>query len=186
MIIGISVNGILRDTLVKIREIYEKYEETTIDGDLTYSNLMSKLNFETQEDLYNFLYDESPIEIFGHAMESETNVINKFNEFVKNQIDNEIIIISDEIGKSKPATLFFLSKYGTLVSEIFFYNLNSIHKVWEKCDVILTDSNEILKIKPDNKVVIKKLNTDNNEIISDYIVNNFDEFLNLDLWTKEK
>jgi hypothetical protein len=55
-------------------------------------------------------------------------------------------IISDEIGKSKPATLFFLSKYGCLIENIKFYSKVTIEDVYDKFDVIITSNPDLLSI----------------------------------------
>jgi hypothetical protein len=34
--------------------------------------------------------------------------------------NHDILIVSDEIGKSKPASLFFISKFGCLVESVNF------------------------------------------------------------------
>jgi FMN phosphatase YigB (HAD superfamily) len=61
------------------------------------------------------------MEIFGHAPSTEMMTFNIFNDLYVSIRDNhDLIIISDEIGKTKPATLFFLSKFGCLSESIVF------------------------------------------------------------------
>jgi len=58
-------------------------------------------------ELYNFLYVDHTMEIFGHSPSTEMNTFVEFNEFYLDNRDNhDILLVSDEIGKSKPATLF--------------------------------------------------------------------------------
>ena len=136
MIIGIELNGVLRDTLKKIKEVYEKWYlenpfldedekesfERKVISDLTSLDISKHLSFKDDNDVYNFLYSEYTMEIFGHAGSTEASGMMDLNEFYFDMRDNhEIIIVSDEIGKSKPASLFFISKFGCLVESIKFY-----------------------------------------------------------------
>jgi len=120
MRIGIEINGVLRDTLKKIQEVYEKwFIENRFDDDeepkgevfseLNSLEIMKHLKFKDEDELYNFLYKEYTMEIFGHAGSKEYNGMNDFNDFYLDmREEHDIIVVSDEIGKSKPASLFFL------------------------------------------------------------------------------
>lgn len=139
--IGIEINGVLRDTIGKFTQLYEKHmiEEEDYDGqsfdvdisgnteaivssekfeykilsDVTSLNLMDHFNFNNEDDLYNFMYKDFAMQIFGHAGSTETFTFNDLNDLYMNYRDNyDMLIVSDEMGKSKPASLFFLSKFG--------------------------------------------------------------------------
>ena len=134
MRIGIDLNGVLRDTLLKIQQEYQKWyidnpflEETDfkyeVKSDVTTLNLSEHLSFRDENELYDFLYKEHTMEIFGHAGSVEISSMMDFNDFyVEMRDSNDIWIVSDEIGKSKPASLFFISKFGCLVENIKFYS----------------------------------------------------------------
>ena len=71
----------------------------------------------------NFLYTEHCMEIFGHAPSTEMSTFKDlFDFYLENRDKHEILIVSDEIGKSKPATLFFLSKFGCQIEKVKFYS----------------------------------------------------------------
>jgi hypothetical protein len=111
------------------------------------------------------LYEEFPMEIFGHAGSTETMTFNDLNDFyVDFRDNNDIVIVSDEIGKSKPSSLFFLSKFGCLIEKIKFYNNITINSMWDEIDILLTSNPDLLLSHPDNKIVIK-FNTDYNQNI---------------------
>jgi hypothetical protein len=166
MRIGIEINGVLRDTLKKISEVYEKwyienpYKEEDQKGEI-FSELQSldirkHLKFVDEDELYNFLYKEYTMEIFGHAGSVEYNGMNDLNDFYIDMRDNhDIIIVSDEIGKSKPASLFFLSKFGCLVENIKFYSESTINSLWSSVDVLLTANPNLLLNHPDSVDLIK-------------------------------
>jgi hypothetical protein len=91
----------------------------------------------------------------------------------------ELWVISEEVQKSKPATLFFLSKYGCLIENYLFYSEITFDRVWENFDIILTSNPKILKTKPENKKTIKFVTEYNKDYPSDYTVESLDEFTNL-------
>jgi hypothetical protein len=169
MRIGIEVNGVLRNTLDKITQTYQKFlidktDGIEQDGEFKYEmslpieslNLKEHLNFQNEEEMYSFLYEEFPMEIFGHAQSMEYSTFNDLNEFyLKFRDEHELIIISDEIGKSKPATLFFLSKFGCQFEKIKFYSNYTINSMWNEIDVLLTANPALLLEYPSDKFVIK-------------------------------
>jgi hypothetical protein len=169
MRIGIEVNGVLRNTIDKITQTYQKFlidktDGIEEDGDFKYGtnlpveslNLLDHLNFQNDEELYSFLYEEFPMEIFGHAQSTEYNTFNDLNEvYLKLREDHELIIVSDEIGKSKPSTLFFLSKFGCQFEKVKFYSNYTINSMWDEIDVLLTANPALLLEHPSDKIVIK-------------------------------
>lgn len=178
MKIGIEVNGVLRDTIGKIKTVYEKFliknseelEDTEIESfeykiyePINTLDLKNHFSFESDEELYDFLYNEFPMEIFGHAQSSEMLSFNYLNDFYLDfRNDNDIVIISDEIGKTKPATLFFLSKFGSLIESIVFYNETNKSKILSEFDLIVTSNPDII-INYNNCI---KFNTVYNEEIN--------------------
>ena len=155
--IGIEINGVLRDTIGKFKNLYEKYlidspqfedntYELTLSGDTDDVVEMNELSnvspfkyeilsevdslemdkhfsFQSKEELYSFMYEDYTMELFGHSPSTETMSFNYLNDlYLDLRENNDIIIFSDEIGKSKPSSLFFLSKFGCLVEKVFFYS----------------------------------------------------------------
>jgi len=171
--IGIEINGVLRDTIGKFTQLYEKHliEEnesdqqtyeldmsgnteqlTTTDdfkyeilGEVTSLNLMEHFKFNSSDDLYNFMYEDFVMQIFGHAGSTETFSFNDLNElYLKYRDTNELLIVSDEMGKSKPASLFFLSKFGCLLEKVKFYSHVTINSMWDEVDILLTANPPLL------------------------------------------
>ena len=167
MRIGIELNGVLRDTLKKIQQEYEKWyidnpfkEETDFEykvlSDLNSLEISNHLKFKDDDELYNFLYKEHTMEIFGHAGSVENSSMMDFNEFYTDMRDeHEILIVSDEIGKSKPASLFFISKFGCLVENVKFYSEVTINSLWDSIDILLTANPKLLLNHRDKVTVIK-------------------------------
>lgn len=197
--IGIEVNGVLRNTLDKFKQLYEKHMienfeaensnqtfemdlsgNTTLEevaDDFVYEiiepintyDLKNHFKFPSDEDLYNFMFEDFPMQLFGHAGSTETYTFNDLNDFyVKNRDEYEIYIISDEIGKSKPATLFFLSKFGCLVENIKFYSNSTLPSMWETIDILITSNPTLLVDTPENKTTVQYITDYNKSIECEY------------------
>jgi hypothetical protein len=188
MKIGVELNGVLRDTLKKIQQEYEKWYidnpfrdteeefEYEIISDLTTLDIMTHLKFKDEDELYNFLYKEHTMEIFGHAGSVEISSMMDFNEFYLDMRDeHDISIVSDEMGKSKPASLFFISKFGCLVESVKFYSETTINSMWDSIDVLLTANPKLLLEHPENKLVIKYNTTYNKDIKTEHSISNIKE-----------
>lgn len=202
--IGIEINGVLRDTIGKFTQLYEKHmieeksddnktfeldmsgntEELILSQDFEYKilsevnslNLMNHFSFKDENDLYSFMYEDFAMQIFGHAGSTETFSFNDLNEiYHKYRDNNELLILSDEMGKSKPASLFFLSKFGCLLEKIKFYSNATINTVWDEIDVLLTSNPQLLLMKPDNKIVVKYNTVYNKDVDCEYEINSLKE-----------
>jgi hypothetical protein len=206
MKIAIDVNGVLRDTICKIEQVYRKYFLDNIenyDTPKTYNidisgqttenetlerfnyeinlpvqslNLMDHFKFKSEEEYYTFLYEDFTMEIFGHSPSTELTTFDNLNETYKSLKDDyEFMIISNEIGKSKPATLFFLSKFGCLIDEIKFFNNISKKYIWDLFDILLTSNPELLLKENNEKIVIKYETDYNKNIITKYNIKQIKE-----------
>ena len=187
MRIGIELNGVLRDTLRKIQQEYEKwYIENSFSEDeefiyevitkLTSLEISKHLKFKNEDELYDFLYKEHTMEIFGHAGSVETSGMIDFNDFYLDVRDNhDITIVSDEIGKSKPASLFFISKFGCLVESVKFYSESTINSLWDSIDILLTANPKLLLTHPENKIVIKYNTSYNSDIKTEHEISTIKE-----------
>ena len=132
MEIFISIDGVLRNTIQKFDYHYnEAYlaNDVELEGDFEYGitqpiqndNLLNSYKFQSQEEFEFFLFMEYPIEIFGHAGLSYSTTFSDLHKMLyENQEHTFTLIGLDELGKAKPATLFFLSKNGFLGNNIKF------------------------------------------------------------------
>lgn len=189
MRIGVELNGVLRDTLKKIQQEYEKwYIENPFkdeEEDFTYEviselnslDISKHLKFKDENELYDFLYKEHTMEIFGHAGSVEPSGLLDFNDFYLDMRDeHDILIVSDEIGKSKPASLFFISKFGCLVETVKFYSESTINSLWDSVDILLTANPNLLLNHPDNKIVVKFNTKYNTDVESKHSISSLKEF----------
>jgi hypothetical protein len=195
--IGIEINGVLRDTIGKFTQVYEKHmveesddenktyeidlsgntKENTIENNFEYKiinevtslELMSHFTFKDSDELYSFMYEDFVMQIFGHAGSTETFTFNDLNDFYINfRDDYEIIIVSDEMGRSKPASLFFLSKFGCLVENIKFYSNTTLQNLWDSLDILVSANPKLIENAPENKTVIKYETPYNKNVTCEY------------------
>ena len=210
--IGIEINGVLRDTISKFTELYEKhlvdshFNESTdktyeieFSGDtdevielnenvevnnfeykvlspVTSLDLGSHFSFPSKDELYSFMYEEYTMELFGHAPSTEMLSFNILNDIYYNLRDTyDLMIVSDEIGRSKPSSLFFLSKFGCLVEKVFFYSEITKNNMLDEVDILLTANPDLLLNKPDNKIIIKFITDYNKNIKSEYEISSLSD-----------
>ena len=203
--IGIEINGVLRDTIGKFIQLYEKhmideekYDGKTFEfdesmnleevvpkeefkyeilGDVTSLNLMEHFSFQNKEELYSFMYEEYTMELFGHSPSTEMNTFNVLNDlYYELRDDFELIIVSDEIGKSKPASLFFLAKFGCLLEKVVFYSEVTKNNMWDEVDVLITSNPNLILNKPEGKTVIKFTQNYNKDIKSELEISTLSDF----------
>jgi hypothetical protein len=198
MRVAIDINGVLRDTIGKFKQLYEKhlidtpqseYINTTYTIDLsgntevqtlpepfeykilspvTSLDLKKHFSFQNEEEYYSFMYEEYCMELFGHSPSTEMSTFYDLNDVYFNLRKRfDFLLISDEIGKSKPATLFFLSKFGCELEKILFYSNTTINYLWDEFDILLTANPNLLLNHPIDKKVIK-FETEYNKDINKY------------------
>lgn len=208
MRIGIDINGVLRDTIGKFTQLYEKHLIESSEEDFlgnTYELDMSgntelietqqdpfeykkvsevdsleldrHFTFKSKEELFSFMYEEYAMELFGHAPSTEMTTFNILNDlYFELRDNNELVIVSSEIGKSKPSSLFFLSKFGCLLEKVIFFSEITKNSMWDQIDVLLTADPNILLEKPVGKIVVKYNTSYNKHITSEYEISSLSEF----------
>ena len=204
MKIAFDLNGVIRDIFLKTEQIYTKFYLEDVENEMSSEydeskgewvekndsssfeygmnlpvksmNLIDHFKFESQDELYNFFYVDFPMQIFGHSPSINVNTFSVLNNlYTKLRDDNEVYIISDEMGKSKPATLFFLSKYGSLIENIKFYSNTTLLNTFNEFDIIITSNPSLFSLSNLNKKIIKVKTTYNEDLKSDYTINDLSE-----------
>ena len=194
MEIYISIDGVLRNLIQKFNYHYtdaflqsEFENETDFEYNIVYpiqnDNLLNSYKFQSMEEFEFFTYIEYPIEIFGHAGVSYPTSISDLNKIIFDNPQHNITVVGvDEVGKSKPATLFFLSKNGFLGNNIKFIKSVDIEKEWEKCDMWISDNKKIIDLKPEGKGAIKFQTTYNEFFTNEKEITKLTEIE--ELWSK--
>jgi len=181
MRIAIDIDGVLRDTFTKIEQIYQKYfidELELVDDDFNYEIITpydtpeysNHFKFKTDEEYLSFMYEEFAMEIFGHSPSTEMSTFYDLNDLIVKYKDNvKFLLISKQVSKTKPATLFFVSKFGCEIEKIVFYNQLTKDEVWNEFDVLITANPDLL-LQKDNKTLIKYETSYNLKIESDITI----------------
>ena len=181
MRIAIDIDGVLRDTFTKIEQIYQKYfidELELVDDEFKYEIITpydtpeycNHFKFKTDEEYLSFMYEEFAMEIFGHSPSTEMSTFYDLNDLIIKYKDNvKFLLISKQVSKTKPATLFFVSKFGCEIEKIIFYNQLTKDDVWNEFDVLITANPDLL-LQKDNKTLIKYETSYNLKIESDITI----------------
>jgi len=198
MEIYINIDGVIRNTIQKFDHHYKDFflsSETENEESFEYGieypihndSILDSYKFQSNDEYLNFAFVDYSMEIFGHAGLSYMNAITELNNFIyENKEHNVTLIGLDHLGKSKPATLFFLSKNAYLGNIIKFTSGDEIPNLWEKCDLWITDNEKIIDMCPSNKKIIK-FNTDyNKHFTNQYEIDKFSQINKLWLEDTEK
>jgi hypothetical protein len=206
--IGIDINGVLRDTVGKFTQLYEKHLIESSDeqflgrtydldmsgntevidvevdtfkyeqiSDVDSLELSKHFSFRSEEEFFSFMYEDYTMELFGHSPSTEMTTFNTLNDLYYDLRDeNDLLIVSSEIGKSKPASLFFLSKFGCLLEKVVFFSQITKNSMWNEVDILLTADPTLLLEKPVDKIVVKFNTNYNKHIKCDFEISSLSEF----------
>ena len=180
MKIGITLNEVIRDFIGQFKYVYGKYYKEDLEKvNVDEWDLIKFFKFPNEKKLNEFLYSDAPLEIFGHADQLHNNLGTILNKFISEVIDDEeheIIMISRDAHKSRPSTLFFLSKLGFTGGNIKF--VTDTAKKWDGIDILVTANPIALEAKPEGKISVK-INTSYNEgTEADYSLDSILDFVN--------
>jgi hypothetical protein len=185
MKIGIEINGVLRDIVTKMEQVYQKYliDEMDENSDFVYEMDLPVTSFEfgkhfkfkDDDEFYSFLYEEFVMQLFGHAPSTENSTFYDYDEiYQKHKENHRFILFSDDIGKAKPATLFFISKFACQCDKIVFISKFNEADFKDEVDVIVTTNPNVLSSKID-KILVKYEMPYNKDIDSELTISNFKE-----------
>lgn len=195
--IGFTVDHTFRNIYGKIVDLYKKYniEEAALEASesnrefippelnlpINTSNLMNHIPFESVEAMNDFIFSEFCPEIFAYSKESEPGSIQVFNDWMINLPKNvEVLLVSNEVGRTKPSTLFFLSKTGFEGNNIKFITDNV--DIWKLCDILVTSGDINIKLsKPKNKKLIIINKEHNKGLTGDMNFNSLFDFFTEDV-----
>lgn len=186
-IIGISIDGVLRDkfsqfdkmyrkrfikndSLVKMDEYFryvpddindqenariQNLVEEKIKYPIDTFDLFNHYTFSDKEEFNIFLNQDYVFEIYGSAppVPKAMDKVNKLQKIGESNFSYEIILFSHEMDQGIQATYHFLAKSACRIKKIFFEK--DINRIWDYCDLIITDNPEIIESKPENKKTIK-------------------------------
>ena len=180
MKIGITLNEVVRDYIGQLKYVYKKYYGEDLDDiEIEDFDLLKYFKFKSEVKFHEFLYSESPMEIFAHADQLHKNIgpmLNRFISDINDEEEHEVVLLSRDAHKSRAATLFFLSKLGFTGDNIKFVLDTS--KFWDGLDVLVTANPVALESKPEGKTSVKIESSYNKDVKSDYTLESILDFIN--------
>jgi len=180
MRIGISLNEVIRDFIGQLKYVYGKYYNEDLDDVVIEEwDLLKYFQFPNETKLNEFLYSEAPMEIYAHADQLHNNIgpiLNRFIADINDYEEHEIVIISRDAHKSRPSTLFFLSKLGFTGDNIKF--VTDTTKKWDGIDILVTANPIALEAKPEGKFSVKINASYNKNVEADYELDSILDFVN--------
>lgn len=186
-IIGINIDGVLRDKLSQFDKMYRKKyiknesivkmdeyfryvpEENDDSENMRIQNiteekikypvdtfdLLNHYQFDSKDEYYNFLNQDYVFEIYGSAppVSKGMDKANKLQKIGEINDKYEIVLFSHEKDQAIQATYHFLAKSACRIKKIIFES--DMNRIWDYCDLILTDNPEFIESKPENKISVK-------------------------------
>jgi hypothetical protein len=124
-----------------------------LDGPIEEFALYRNLPISDQQEMMEFVSD-CALEIYGKGDLVTPNAMRELNYIASTVAgsDYEVVLLSREIARTKPATLFFLSDSGCEVDNIRF--TDSYADIWETSHIVMTGNPTILENRPEGKRVI--------------------------------
>lgn len=199
-IIGISIDGVIRDRITQFDKLYRKnfiknesivkmdeyfrYVPDDVDDseNIRIQNKIDELikypidtydlrnhyKFDSPEQFQDFMEKDFVFEIFGSAspIPKSMDKINRIQKIGEQNSVYEIVLISGEDEMAIQATYHFLAKAACRIKKIVFEK--NINRIWDFCDMIITDNPEIIESKPETKIVTKIIQDYNNYDKADY------------------
>jgi len=189
MKIAIDLNDVLRDYTRNFGEYFKKGYDQDVDLDsleVDTNDLSVVFPFKSRYDYEHFVYEDFSWELFAKCPACETGLGAALSNWITKTITNidteepiEVMIVSPmEYGITIPATYWFISKLGCRAREIYL-PIDST-TIWDKCDVLITASPNLLSIKPEGKKTVKIKTDYNKDCVADFEYNNMLEFLSED------
>lgn len=186
-VIGIELNGIVRNTNKQILKYYKKdinkdFDDSNID--LNVNAFIETLPFKNKKERKKFHTEDYAFEINGSANCMKKGLMVKLNEWLLNihnnpSTDIDLAFFSlFEHDILLQSTLFFLGKLGCRIRKTFF-PINS-KEVWDECDVAITNSDTVVNTKPYDKVCIFISNNSDNSKLEekcDFVYKSIEEII---------
>jgi hypothetical protein len=188
--IGIDLDHVIRDINRQIVKFYQRDFDETIEVDevnMKGDVLNEVCHFSSKKELYEFLYENYSLELYGHANQIKRTLSRDLNQWLYNltnqeDFDVDVFFFSmKEYNLTIQSTYFFLSKIGSRVRKMIFPKTED--ELMEYGDIFITaDSDVVRKSKECGKgaIVVKMDFNEDVRSEADWVVEDFNEFLECD------
>ena len=163
--IGIELDNVIRDRNRQIAKYYQKDYDESIDlEELDYKDdiLNTLCEFKTNEEKLRFVYENYPLEIYGHAQQCERMLMRDINTWIlklfnREDYEYEVFFYSEsEYDLTIQSTYFFLSKCGARVREMRFpLDVASLSDMGDVFICSKEDTANELKMRGNGVILIK-------------------------------
>lgn len=151
--VGTVVEG---EEELEFTEVEEIPFERTVTDPFISLDFKENFSFMNDEEFLTFTYEDHVMELFAYSELVEDGAFDILNGIYARLRDkHDMVIVSNEMRLSKPATLFFLSKWRSMLEMIYFYNRFTVGKVLDHLDVLITADPKILSEAPADLITIK-------------------------------
>lgn len=199
--IGIELDHVIRNINKQIAKYYQQDYDDSIDLDeLDYKDdlLHTLCKFKNEKELKEFVYENYPLEIFGHAPQMSMTLSRDLNFWIKSltnqeEYDVEVFFYSlKEFDITIQSTYFFLSKIGSRVRKVYFPK--SIDELSEYGDVFITANSDVVGQVGKPTILIRMNFNKDAENQAEFVYDSMKQFLNdsekfnkiVDLCSKKK
>ncbi len=183
MIFGFNLDDVLRNTSERVWAFYKKqYPNSALKlHQVNIANIQSSLNLTSEK--YSEFIQDYMLEIYGSANDQYKNSNKDFNSLVAILANkgHKSVIIQEEAGKIKNATLYFISDRMLDVNDIHF--VQDQDDIWKKCDVLVTANPKYLA-DPFSQNMIKVQRSYNFNIKSEYTINEIKDLFKIENFIK--
>ena len=181
-----TLDDVIRAKTKKVGELYKKNQDPSINLEQldVYTDELSKIfPFPTRDGYKKFVYTDYAFEIFGEGGVTSPLVDKNLNLWLIRIHNDEDLAEKFDFMLASPYefnltigfTYFFLSAIATRIREM--YLPEHALDIWDRCDVLVTASPELIKNKPEGKVVVKIETPYNKDLDADYTYENLQALL---------
>ena len=188
-----TLDDVIRPKTRKVGEWYKKKYDPDFDLESldVYTDELSKVfPFKTRDGYKKFVYTDYAFEIFGDAGAATPLLDKNLNLWlIKIHNDEELsekfgfmLASPYEFNLTIGFTYFFLSTIATRIREVFLPE--RCLDIWDRCDILVTASPELLNHRPVGKVAVK-INTEyNKDAPADYSYDSLQDLLDDEFFLK--
>ncbi len=164
-----------KDTNVAEEQRLEILTNRLIHWPISTYNLRNHYEFENEQAFNKFLFDDYVFEIFGSAGQHPKSMdsANRLQGMGEAFNSYDTVLICPGKDQVVTATLYFLTKSASRIKKMLF--TDDPETIWSNCDVVITDSPDLLDNKPSGKKTIKVVREYNTNSEGDMTINELND-----------
>ena len=150
--IGIELDHVIRDINRQVAKYYQKDFDESLDLDeIDFKDdvIHDVCHFKNNSEIKRFLYEDYPLEVFGHAGQVSRNLSRDLNFWIadltnQEEVDVDVFFYSmDEDNLTIQSSYFFLSKIGSRVRRVVFPK--NMQELYDCGDLFITANKKVVE-----------------------------------------